>query len=152
MAQPIDYFAYASLLDQRRMRELAGEWDNLSTARLRDHRLRFSIWSEVWRGATADIEPAVGEDVYGVIYGLFRDQFQEILRRHPGYIDRHVVVETGDGLVTATALVVASPEEGHRPSKGYVQVIDEGMRQHGFAPEIRRTLWRWASLPEPGRL
>jgi len=65
VAQPVEFFAYGSLLDQRLMREMVGEWDSLSTARLPDHKLRFSRYSEEWKGATADLEPARGGSAGG---------------------------------------------------------------------------------------
>ena len=150
MAQPVEFFAYGSLLDQRLMREMVGEWDSLSTARLPDHKLRFSRYSEEWKGATADLEPARGESVYGVIYRIFSYQFLEIGRRFPGYVERRIVVEMDEGLRPATTLVVGSPEAGLKPSDPYIKAIAEGMRQHGFAPSIRETLWRWTGSSGTG--
>ncbi|PYT06966.1 MAG: hypothetical protein DMF49_09625 [Acidobacteria bacterium] len=100
MAQPVEFFAYGSLLDQRLMREMVGEWDSLSTARLPDHKLRFSRYSEEWKGATADLEPSRGDLFFG--------------------------------------------------SGSYIKAIAEGMRQHGFAPSIRETLWRWTGSSGTG--
>ena len=129
---------------------MVGEWDSLSTARLPDHKLRFSRYSEEWKGATADLEPARGESVYGVIYRIFSYQFLEIGRRFPGYVERRIVVETEEGLRPATTLVVGSPEAGLKPSDPYIKAIAEGMRQNGFAPVVGESLWRWAGLRPPG--
>jgi len=149
MARPIDFFAYGTLLDQRRMMEAVERWDGLRTARLADHRLRFSRFSESWKGATADLAESAGESVYGVVYRLLSDQARALRRLHPGYVERRLTVETRAGALGVTALVVEHPASSLRPDPAYVMAIDEGMRQHGFAPEIRAALWRWTGLVPP---
>jgi hypothetical protein len=152
MAQSVAFFAYGVLLDQRRMMEVVEGWHNMRTARLDGHRLRFSRHSDTWAGATADLVAAEGEAVYGVIYLILSDQYHAVRRLHTGYVERHLTAETGDGPLPVTTLVVEYPRGGLHPSRDYVRAIDEGLRQHGFAADIRATLWRRAGLEAPGPL
>jgi hypothetical protein len=147
VAQPLNYFAWGTLLDQRTMREVAGDWDRLVTARLPGHRLRFSVPNARWRGATGDPVASPGESVYGVIYRILSPQRLDILAAHPGYARKDVTVETIDGPAPAVTLAAASPEPSLRPSEEYLRAIEEGQRQHGFDPAIREALRRWAAEP-----
>ncbi len=140
MAQPVDYFAYGTLLDQRTMRALAGEWDRLIPARLDGYRIRFGPWSDEWRGHTADLEPAPGESVHGVVYRILTPQLAEIIAAHPGYGAVPVSVVTDDDPLRAVALASRESSDVGPPSEAYLRAIEEGMRQHGFDPRIARTL------------
>jgi hypothetical protein len=140
MAQPVDFFAYGAHLDQNRMRDAVGGWDSATTACLLDHRLRFTGSDALARWGSADLEAAPGERVYGVVYRIFSEQFMRLRRSCTGYVERRIMVETGDDRLRATTLVVASPCGKRKPSKDHLRDIEEGMRQHGFSPVIRATL------------
>lgn len=145
MAQPLDYFAWGTLLDQRTMRDVAGDWDRMLPARLPGYRLRFAVWSERWSGAVAAPERAPDASVYGAIYRILTPQMADILAAHPGYRQANVSVETAEGMVPAVTLEAERPETGLAASPGYLRAVEEGYRQMGFRPEILDALRRWAA-------
>lgn len=149
MAQPLELFAYETLLDQRRMRETAGEWDTLRPARLPGTRIAFLGWSDAWTSAVATLEPSPGDSVHGVLYRILPYQLREIAQALPGHRETAVTVETDEGLQEAVAFVPTDREAGLRIAESYLRAVEEGLRQHGFTPEIRRRVRDWAAPAAP---
>lgn len=149
MAQPVELFVYDTLLDQRRMKTLCGDWDRLRTAMLPEHALRFVIAAGDGSGAEADLRPAAGETVYGVVYSILPHALVALRRHYSGRALRRVTVRTGDGPVPADTFVAIAPEPGLRPTGAYIREIEEGMRQHGFSGEVIAGPRRWAGTTEP---
>lgn len=54
-------------------------------ARLADHRLDFTHYSKRWTGGTADIVPARGETVYGLVYEMGPEDFARLDPFESGY-------------------------------------------------------------------
>jgi hypothetical protein len=79
------YFAYGSNLDADQMRARCPGSRPLFRARLEDHRLDFTHLSRKWRGGAADVLPAPGERVWGVVYALSDDDWSRLDGFEGGY-------------------------------------------------------------------
>jgi len=79
------YFAYGSNLDAEQMRERCPSSQMRFTAELRDHRLGFSYFSRRWRGGAADLVPAKGCSIWGVVYELAEAELPLLDRFEAGY-------------------------------------------------------------------
>ncbi|HEB76696.1 MAG TPA: gamma-glutamylcyclotransferase [Nitrospirae bacterium] len=142
------YFAYASNINMRQMRQRCPSVKFLSRAKLKGYRLAFVLWSERWGGGVAGIIPDPGGEVEGVLYGISCDD----LKRLDGFesVDRgryyreKVMVELPDGS-TAEAWVYLphpDPRGPFTPSQTYLETIIEGAREHGLSGEFIERLDR----------
>ena len=80
----MDYFAYASNLNQKQMLERCPGNEPKFVATLPNYQLVFVGWSRQWRGGTASIRPFRGEKVLGAIYEI-SEQCLQRLDRYEGY-------------------------------------------------------------------
>lgn len=80
------YFAYGSNLDVDQMRARCPESRALFRARLLDHRLEFTHLSRKWGGGAADVVPAPGELVWGVVYALGDGEWERLDGFEGGYV------------------------------------------------------------------
>ena len=64
------YFAYASNLNKKQMRERCPDSKPGFTATLPNYKLVFLGWSREWRGGKASIRLFRGEKVLGAIYDV----------------------------------------------------------------------------------
>ena len=135
------YFAFGSNLDAGRLHIHCPSARLVTTARLADHRLAFSIESKRnWHGGVADIRPSAGDEVWGAIWridgaeGRPLDEQEGVFREPPAY--RRVTVEVttpaGD-LVRCRSYQVVTPDaEGFAPSPAYKETILRGARELGL--------------------
>ncbi len=130
------YFAYGSNMHPGRLRTRLGSAFAIDTARLIDYRLAFHK-----RGADGsakgDVVPAVGEEVWGVLYRLHpHDAVMLDQIEGPGYSRCSVVVEssTADGQVEAFAYRARATAIalGLQPFSWYLDFLREGARHHGL--------------------
>ena len=125
------YFAYASNLNRKQMRERCPESKPKFTATLHHYQLVFIGWSRKWRGGTASIRPIRGGKVLGAIY----ETSEECLRR----LDRYegsdsqrlkVIVNDEDGEpIEAITYIKMGQTEETKPSPEYVSIIRQGYRE-----------------------
>lgn len=116
----------------------------LGAARLRGRRLAFDVWSERRGGLAADIPPAPGAEVWGVLWRV-TEEHAAALDVHEGvargrYRRAPVRVERpGGGEVDAFAYVVRAPVAEGPTTAAYLALLLEGAREHGLpAAWLRR--------------
>jgi gamma-glutamylcyclotransferase len=131
------YFAFGSNLDEPRLQLHCPSAVLIAPARLADHRLAFSIESaNTWHGGVADIVPATGEEVWGVLWAISGehsrplDEQEGLFRDPPAYRRYRVTVTTpGGDEVTCRSYQVVSPNlEGYAPSPAYRETLLRGAR------------------------
>ena len=129
------YFAFGSNLDQRRLHLHCPSAALIAPARLAGHRLAFSIESaNTWHGGVADIVPAPGQAVWGVLWAISGqhsrplDEQEGVFRDPPAYKRYRVTVTTPAGdEVTCRSYQVVSPNlEGYAPSPAYRETLLRG--------------------------
>ncbi len=130
------YFAYASNLNQKQMRERCSDSKPLFKAILPNHKLIFAGWRRKWRGGVATIKPSRDEKVYGAVYEI-SERCLRILDGHEDYptvYDRFnvlVIKEDGEALEAVTYIRREQSEET-KPSQEYIEVIRQGYKDWGI--------------------
>ena len=130
------YFAYASNLSRRQMKEKAPEAKPLFAATLPNYKLVFSGWSRAWRGGTAGIQASHGDKVLGGVYEVTEHDLSRLDARE-GYPAeyKHLTVtvypDTGKPVEAVTYIRPRQLEES-KPSAEYLAVIKEGYRDWGL--------------------
>lgn len=137
--QEVWYFAFGANMHDSAFRERRGmrpiEW---RPGRIRDYRLRFNLEGRP-RGsaAPANIEPAQGDEVWGVLYRITR---RDLIRLDstegvPGRRYRHLLItaeDHGGRFVEAVAYIADGKEADGNPSLRYLTLLREGARDHGL--------------------
>jgi gamma-glutamylcyclotransferase (GGCT)/AIG2-like uncharacterized protein YtfP len=137
VTSPFLYFGYGSNLDEARLHIHCPSARLVTTARLADHRLAFSIESKnTWHGGVADIRPEAGREVWGALW-LIDEEHSEPLDRQEGVFRdppayRRIVVDletaAGDRVTCRSYQVVTPDPAGIRPSPAYRETILRGAR------------------------
>ena len=138
MPDQLWYFAYGSNINERLFRERRHMvWDEARLGRLNGYRLAFSVAGGMKPGisAPANIVPAPGESVWGVLYLLPLRKFAR-LDNSEGRQYAHLWAEVQDvsGGQTVRAVTYKAPHlapEG-RPGRRYLELIREAARQRGL--------------------
>jgi len=126
------YFAYASNLNKKQMRERAPESQPMFAATLPNYRLVFAGWSRQWRGGSATIMLSRDDKVLGAIYEVSEkdlrrlDSYEDCPRSY-NRINVTVFDEDGNAVRTVTYIRAGRLEET-QPSKEYLAVIQQGYR------------------------
>ncbi len=126
------YFAYATNLNKKQMAERCPDGKPLFTAVLPNYKLVFAGWSRQWRGGTASIKPLRGERVRGAIYDI-SDLCLRRLDKYEGHPDSYTrlkvtVFGEDDEAIEAVTYIKAGQLEETQPSKEYLAVIQQGLR------------------------
>jgi cation transport regulator ChaC len=132
------YFAYASNMNRTQMRSRAGEIFEEKLGRLDNYELAFN--KKVRGGtASANIRPAQGKVVEGVLYKINESAFRNLDRAEgaPVHYRRiQVDVKGADGkTVPAQAFIATKVEKGLRPASHYLKSILDGATEHGLPVE-----------------
>ena len=130
--EPVYYFAYASNLNKKQMRERAPGSKPMFVAILPNYKLVFAGWSRRWRGGYATIMLSRGDKVIGAVYEVS----ERDLKRLDGYEDCprsynriNITVFDEDGnAVGAVTYIKAGRLEETQPSEDYLAVIQQGYR------------------------
>jgi cation transport regulator ChaC len=132
------YFAYGSNMHPGQMRKRCPGCAFVAAARLKEHRLVFSrVWAPWGGGGVADIQPAAGGVVEGVVWEIteaHREALDKYEEYPTAYTRKDVVAETFDGRTLTAFAYVARPVGTYRPSRRYLTQIIEGARAHGLSP------------------
>ncbi len=132
------YFAYGSNMNRAQMRSRAGQIFEEQPARLENYELLFNKKA---RGgyASANIHPAPGKTVHGVLYKIAETSFRNLDRFEsaPEHYRRiEVNVTDGAGKKIAAQIYIATRvEKGLRPAPHYLQTILDGAGEHGLPAE-----------------
>ncbi len=149
MTTPFLYFGFGSNLDGQRLHIHCPSARFLTTARLPDHRLAFSIESKnTWLGGVADIRPEPGAEVWGALWLIDRhhseplDRQEGLFRDPPAYRRVRVTVDSpgGDTVSCRSYQVVAPDPVGYLPSRSYLETMLRGARAVGLPQHYFRAL------------
>jgi gamma-glutamylcyclotransferase len=123
------YFAYSSNLNQKQMRERCLDSKPMFTAILPNYKLVFVGWSRQWRGGVASIKAFQGDRVRGAIYEV-SEQCLRRLDRYESDYKRFKVTVLGEDRepIEAITYIKAGQLEETQPSKEYLAVIQQGLR------------------------
>ena len=148
------YFAYGSNMSWQELRSWCPSAEFVTVARLPDHRLDFTRYSQRRRGGVADVVPSNGDEVWGVVYDIPSDELPALDRKEgvPNAYQRQdvsVIVQAGERAKALTYTVVQKvPTE--RPSQAYVDLILKGARERGLPAEYVRKLEQIERRPSDG--
>jgi gamma-glutamylcyclotransferase (GGCT)/AIG2-like uncharacterized protein YtfP len=123
------YFAYASNLNRKQMKQRCPDSKPMFTATLPNYKLVFVGWSREWRGAKATIKLTRGEKVIGAVYDCSELCMQKLDKFESNYNKLKVMVfnEDGDSVEAVTYIKSGQMDEG-KPSAEYLSVIQQGYR------------------------
>jgi len=129
------YFAYASNMNRGQMAQRAGALAEEKNARLDNYELNFY---KIARGGTgtANIVPAEGKAVYGVLYRVTEQQLKA-LDRFEGVPEHYrrsevAVLDAEAKKVGAQVYLARKVRKGLKPDRLYLQKIIEGAEEHGL--------------------
>ena len=130
------YFAYASNLNKKQIRERAPDSKPILVVTLPNYKLVFTGWSRQWRGGYATIKRARGEKVIGAIYEVSERDLNR-LDKYEGYPTNYnrinVTVFDEDGNpIEAVTYIKAGQLEETQPSEKYLSIIQQGFRDWGI--------------------
>jgi hypothetical protein len=158
------YFAYGSNLDPDQMTARCPAHRVVGLAELRDYRLVFPRYSESWEGASASVQLAHGQSVWGLLYEL-SDEDMAAADSHEGFhapgdpanvYDREPMwvelTRPEDGSVprrVRAAVYVSRPANPPPlntppPSRRYLDTILRGARARGLPGDYIEKLSRTA--------
>ena len=124
------YFAYASNLNQKQMRERCPDSKPLFTATLPNYKVVFTGWSRQWRGGVASIKSFRGEKVPGAIYDVTEGCLQRLDKYEAGYNRFKITVFDEDGkAIEALTYIKSGQLDETPPSKEYLSIIQQGYRE-----------------------
>jgi gamma-glutamylcyclotransferase len=128
------YFAYASNLNKKQMRERCPESRPLFVATLPNFKIVFTGWSREWRGGKATIKSMRGEKVRGAVYEVSEACLRRLDKFEAGYARLNLTVFDEDNQPHQVITYVKSGQlEESAPSKEYGEVIRQGYRDWGLA-------------------
>jgi len=125
---PKYYFAFGSNMNKERMKKRNVRFTNAKRAILKDYRLVFNKKLSRNETSAANIEPAPGEVVEGILYELENPEEGitnlDYYEGYPAHYDRKIlkVITPEDGKEYEAVVYVANPEwieEGLKPSEDY---------------------------------
>ncbi|MCJ7743617.1 MAG: gamma-glutamylcyclotransferase [Dehalococcoidales bacterium] len=127
------YFAYASNLNKKQLRERCPDSKPRFTATLPNYKLVFLGWSREWRGGKASIRIFRGEKVLGAIYDVSEQCLRQLDKYESSYDRLKVTVftETG-GAIPAVTYIKTGQVEETKPSPEYLAIIQQGYRDWGI--------------------
>ncbi len=148
------YFAFGSNMDTRQMRSRCPSALLLGPALLKDAVLVFPQYSANWGGGVAGFEKRRGEDLWGVLYALSRDDLDE-LDRIEGVPDDYERLEYTVWWKDETPLKAqvynALPSAPTPPSRRYKDALLHGAVENGLPKAYRRRLETIETRVEAGR-
>jgi gamma-glutamylcyclotransferase (GGCT)/AIG2-like uncharacterized protein YtfP len=127
------YFAYASNLSKKQMRERCPDSVPRFTATLPHYKLGFAGWSRQWHGGKASLKACHGEKVRGAIYEVNEACLRHLDKQEVGYARLNVTVFDEDNrAVPAVTYIMSGQMAEAPPSQEYLTVLREGYRDWGI--------------------
>lgn len=146
------YFAYGSNMNRTQMRSRAQILEE-QLASLENYEL---VFNKKARGgyATANIRPAPGKIVHGVLYKIPESAFRELDRFEsvPQHY-RRIEVGVTDGAgekINAQVYIATKVQKGLRPAPHYLQTILDGAGEHGLPAGYIDLIKATAGAPSQG--
>jgi len=138
------YFAYGSNMERHHMKRRCRSAKFVASATLRDYELNFTGTSSMWGGGVADLNPAKGKVVEGVLWEITEADLKglDAYEGYPKvYVRRNVEVETPDGRkMEAFAYFMARPGLYKAPSRRYLRLLVSGAEEHGLSDKYIMSL------------
>jgi len=133
------HFGYGSNLNQGFLRQYCPSARFVMRAYLSNYEVQFRFWSKRRQGGISTIIERPGALVHGVIYEVPEDELKalDVLESVPqGLYTREAFLVLGeDGEWREADLYsVARPQGPFTPSRGYVELMLSGAREHGLDP------------------
>jgi hypothetical protein len=141
---PLYYFAYGSNMDPVQIRRRCPSARFVGIAKLPDHRLAFSRRSMRRRSGVADVVPAAGAEVWGIVYRLMSardiavldaaEGFRPTRKRAQGYIrEVRLVTLGGYGKPTPVNIYIAQRQYAPPPpTAAYIAHMTRGAEHWGL--------------------
>jgi gamma-glutamylcyclotransferase len=132
------YFAYGSNMNRAQMRSRAPQVFEEINGELKNYEL---VFNKKVRGgsATANVQPAQGKSVRGVLYRIPEGAYRALDRFEgaPEHYRRiEVRVTAADGReIAAQVFIAAKVEKGLKPAAHYLQTIVSGAEEHALPTE-----------------
>jgi gamma-glutamylcyclotransferase len=127
------YFAYASNLSKKQMRERCSDSKPVFTAVLPNYKLIFTGWSREWRGGKATIKSFRGEKVRGAIYEVTDACLRQLDKWEAGYARFNITVFDEDNQPHQAVTYIKSGQlEETLPSREYGEIMRQGYRDWGL--------------------
>lgn len=131
------YFAYGSDMNRAQMASRMGQALEAHVAHLPNYEL---VFNRKVRGgtATANVRPASGQTVYGVLYKISEAALRNLDRFEgaPAHYRRiQVTVTLGNRPVIAQVYIATKVEKGLRPAGHHLQTIVQGATEHALPAE-----------------
>ncbi|KAG5842385.1 gamma-glutamylcyclotransferase a [Anguilla anguilla] len=141
------YFAFGSNLLRERLQMMNPSATFHSIGRLKDYNLNFGVRGEKmsnrWHGGVATIEESIGNEVWGVIWKMNRDDLPNLDKQEGVdkgiYRPLEVKVDTHEGEVVCRTYQM-NDFRAMLPSPPYKQVICLGAKQNGIPSDYIRKL------------
>jgi gamma-glutamylcyclotransferase len=142
------YFAYGSNMSDEQIRERCPSHRFVCIAKLTDYRLAFTRHSKKRRCGVADVVPAPGQSVWGVVLEMSDsdlaalDGHEGVHAKPPAYVRKNVqVLASGGHLVDAITYEVftKAPSE-YAPNAEYLGLIIAGARKWGLPQDYQEAL------------
>lgn len=134
------HFGYGSNLNIQFLRKYVPSADYLMKAYLPNYEVQFRFWSKNRNGGISTIIESPGKMVHGVIYKVNAEEMGEldILESVPqGLYKREKFLVLGEDQKwhKVDLYRVAKPSGPFTPSRGYVELMLAGAKEHGIDPE-----------------
>jgi gamma-glutamylcyclotransferase len=129
------YFAYGSNMSSRQITPWCPAAIALGPAELPGHRLAFLRRSIRWQGGAADVVPAQGESVWGVLWELPLGLGELDAKEAAGNAYRRRSAEVlldGEPRQAAVYEVISKEPEELSPPREYIDAMLTGAREHGL--------------------
>lgn len=142
----LHYFAYGSCMDENSFKGTVGvgNYKVMGAAKLPDHRLAFTLYSEYRQGGVADIVATQGEEVEGVLYTLHPRALPALDKREGVDVGHYRRISVriwhqGNWITAETYTVVNKSAVEIKPSRAYLGLIYNGAVSR-LSPAYRRRL------------
>lgn len=139
------YYAYCTLLDTGEMRKFCPKAAPTVIARLTGYRVAFTYYGPRDIGGGCNLEHAPGHEIYGLVYELSDEEYDELDRISGvdrGYYHRvDLTLTTVDGdTITASTYVMPNPGGPFRPTTAYTRPILAGAEALNLPPDYQGEL------------
>jgi gamma-glutamylcyclotransferase len=142
------YFAYGSNMSDEQIRQRCPSHQFVAVAKLADFKLAFTRHSPKRGCGVADVVPAPGKSVWGVVFDMSEadlaalDRHEGVHANPPAYVRKNVQVRASDSqLVDAITYEVftKAPNE-YSPNAEYLGLITAGARKWGLPQDYQEAL------------
>jgi gamma-glutamylcyclotransferase (GGCT)/AIG2-like uncharacterized protein YtfP len=130
------YFAYGSNMARLHMKAHCPSAKFVAAAKLKDHQLVFDMMARMWGGGVADVRPAKGQTVEGVLWDVAEadlkplDEYEQCPQL---YGRQQVEVEAGGKAQRAFAYVGTRTAGRCAPSRKYLRLLIQGAEEHDLS-------------------